>query len=203
MSMNNESRLILASQSAIRKKLLENAQIEFLAMNSNVDEEMAKISLRELGIKPKDQAHELAKLKAQKISQKYPNDFVIGCDQMLSLGDEVFDKAINMQEAKERLLYFRGKSHNLCNAVVIYHQGQLIWRFDCAPHLKMRNFSNDFLNHYLEKEGEKILSSVGCYQLEGMGLQLFEEIKGDYFAILGLPLIETTNFLRLHKIVRE
>lgn len=200
--MSNSSKIILASQSYIRKKLLENAQIEFTAINSGIDEEMAKISLRQLGIKPKDQAHELAKLKAQKISNKFPNDFVIGCDQMLALGNEVFDKANNMKEAKERLLYFRGKTHSLCNAIVIYHNNNLIWRMDCAPKLKMRNFTDDFLEHYLNQCGEKILSSVGCYQLEGMGLQLFEEIKGDYFAILGLPLIETVNFLRLHNLVR-
>lgn len=200
--MPNQTKIILASQSAIRKKLLENANIEFIAINSGVDEELAKISLRQMGIKPQDQAHELAKLKAQKISNKYPNDFVIGCDQMLALNDEVFDKANNLEEAKQRLLYFRGKTHSLCNSVVIYHNNALIWRMDSAPKLKMRDFSDDFLDHYLNICGEKILSSVGCYQLEGMGLQLFEEIKGDYFTILGLPLIETTNFLRLHNLVR-
>jgi septum formation protein len=199
----DKAKIILASQSYIRRKILNDACVQFEAINSNVDEEMAKLSLRQSGVRPKDQAHELAKLKAQKLSQKYPNDFVIGADQMLCLGNEVFDKAQSMEEARERLLYFRGKSHNLVNSVVIYKNNSLIWRYDCSPKLTMRNFSDDFLDKYLEICGDKILSSVGCYQLEGMGLQLFEKIEGDYFAILGLPMLQTLEFLRLHNMVGE
>lgn len=198
---NKNAQIILASQSYIRRQLMDNAEVNYIALNSGLDEEMAKISLREVGVKPKDQAHELAKLKAMKLSQKYPNDFVIGADQMLVLGNEVFDKAQNMAEARQRLLHFRGKTHNLVNAVVIYRNCQLIWRFDVSPKLHMRDFSEGFLDNYLEKCGDKILSSVGCYQLEGMGLQLFDKIEGDYFAILGLPMIETLAYLRQHDMV--
>ena len=203
MHNNNEKpKIILASQSYIRRQLMDNAMVDYIAINSGVDEEMAKLSLRQEGVAPKYQAHELAKLKAQKLSQKNPNDFVIGADQMLCLGNEVFDKAQSMDEARQRLQYFRGKTHYLQNAVVIYRNNQLIWRLDTAPKLKMRDFSDEFLDHYLEKSGDKILSSVGCYQLEGMGLQLFEKIEGDYFAILGLPMIETLAFLRQHDMVK-
>ena len=197
----SETRLILASQSKIRRHVLENAGVKFEAIASNVDEEMAKIALRETGLKPSEQAHELAKLKAQKLSRKYPDAFVIGCDQMLALDGEVFDKAATMAEARARLKHFRGKAHYLQNAIVIYKSGEFIWRHDSAPKLKMRSFSDEFLDTYLAQCGDKILSSVGCYQLEGLGIQLFEEINGDYFAILGLPLLPLLTFLRNHNIV--
>lgn len=197
----SDIRLILASQSKIRRQVLENAGIKFDSMASNVDEEMAKIALREAGLKPSEQAHELAKLKAQKLSKRFSEAYVIACDQMLALGDEVYDKAASMDEALERLRHFRGKTHYLQNAMVIYKGGEFIWRYDCAPRLKMRNFSDEFMQNYLAAAGEDILSSVGCYQLEGLGVQLFEEISGDYFAILGLPLLPLLAFLRNHNII--
>lgn len=199
----NETRLILASQSKIRRHILENAGVKFEAIASNVDEEMAKIALRETDLKPSEQAHELAKLKAQKLSNRFPDAYIIACDQMLALDGEVFDKATDMVEARARLTHFRGKTHYLQNAMVIYKGGEFIWRYDCAPKLKMRAFSDDFLDNYLEQTGDKILSSVGCYQLEGLGVQLFDEISGDYFAILGLPLLPLLTFLRNHNIIQS
>lgn len=190
------SELILASSSKIRQKLMNAAGIEYRAISPNLDEENAKISLRAERLGPAFQAHELAKLKAQKISQKHPENYVIGCDQMLSLDGKDFDKANNMIEAKERLLHFSGKTHFLCNALVIYHQNRLVFRYDCAPKLKMRVISEDYIDYYLKNCGEDVLSSVGCYQLEGLGAQLFEEIEGDYFSILGLPLLELMSYLR-------
>ena len=203
--MTNQTNIptfILASQSKIRRQVLENAGIDFIPMNSNVDEENAKISMRELGLKPGEQAHELAKLKAQKLSKRHAEVFVLGCDQMLELDGEAFDKAASMDEARERLKHFRGKTHYLRNAIVIYKNGEFIWRYDAASKLVMRDFSDEFLDYYLQTAGEDILSSVGCYQLEGLGVQLFSEIDGDYFSILGLPLIPVLDFLRLHKVVK-
>ncbi len=194
--------LILASGSKIRQKLLNEAGVEYKAITPMVDEENAKISLRAEGLSPSLQAHELAKLKAIKISQKYPQSFVIGCDQMLSLNNKAFDKAANMLEAKERLRIFSAKTHFLCNALVIYQNSNLVFRYDCSPKLKMRPISDEFIDFYLEQCGEEVLNSVGCYQLEGLGSQLFEKIEGDYFSILGLPLLELMSFLRENGLVR-
>ena len=197
--MKQKAKLILASSSAIRRKLLADAGVAFTARNSMLDEENAKIAMREQQLNPAQQAHELALLKAKKISKGNDN-FVIGCDQILALNGQAFDKAHDMESAKERLKALRGKAHVLETAIVIAREGKLIWRYDASPRLIMRNFSDEFLDSYLNISGERILSSVGCYQLEGMGSQLFEKIDGDYFSILGLPLLELLAYLRLHKI---
>lgn len=195
--------LILASKSASRRLILENAGVGFAAISSNVDEESAKESLREAGLKPSEQTHELAKLKAIKLSRNYPQAFIIACDQMLALDGEVYDKAQTMPEARERLKLFRGKTHYLHNGMVVYKSGEFIWRYDNSQKLKMRDFSDEFLENYLKSAGEQILDSVGCYQLEGLGAQLFDKIDGDFFSILGLPLLPLLEFLRNHKIVER
>lgn len=197
--MTKSPNLILASTSAIRRKLLENAGIKFTARNSNLDEENAKIAMRAQQLSPANQAHELAFMKAKKVSLGN-DDFVIGCDQILAMDGHVFDKANDMETARERLKELRGKAHVLETAIVIAKEGNLVWRYDASPRLIMRNFSDAFLDDYLIAAGEKILSSVGCYQLEGHGSQLFEKIEGDYFSILGLPLLQLLAYLRLHKI---
>lgn len=197
--MTTTPNLILASSSAIRQKLLASAGIKFTARNSNLDEENAKIAMRAQQLSPAKQAHELALLKAKKISNGN-DDFVIGCDQILAMDGHAFDKANDMETARERLKALRGKAHVLETAIVIAKGGNLIWRYDASPRLVMRDFSDAFLDNYLMAAGEKVLSSVGCYQLEGHGCQLFEKIEGDYFSILGLPLLELLAYLRLHKI---
>ncbi|KAF0117117.1 MAG: septum formation protein [Hyphomonadaceae bacterium] len=179
--------------------MLADAGLEFTARDSMLDEENAKIAMREQQLNPAQQAHELALLKAKKISNGN-DDFVIGCDQILALNGQAFDKAHDMECAKERLKALRGKAHVLETAIAIAREGKLIWRYDASPRLVMRDFSDEFLDNYLNISGERILSSVGCYQLEGMGSQLFEKIDGDYFSILGLPLLELLAYLRLHKI---
>lgn len=196
------TKIILASQSKIRKQVLENAGIEFEAISSNVDEDMIKDSMRAENMKPKLQVFELAKAKAIKLSRRYPDAYIIACDQMLSLNNHPFDKVKTMEEAKERLLHFKGKTHYLCNSMVIFKGGEFMWRYDDAPRLKMRDFSDEFLDYYLNEAGEEILSSVGCYQLEKIGVQLFEEIDGDYFSILGLPLLPLLGFFRNHGLVK-
>lgn len=196
--MINIPNLILASKSQIRAKLLLGAGVEFTAIASNVDEETAKIGMREQGLSPATQAHELAKIKAQKISAGN-NNIVIGCDQILNFGGIAYDKANNLEQAKQRLKSFRGKTHSLENAVVIMQNGRLIWRSDKSANLTMHNFSDEFLDNYISRAMPSILHSVGCYELEGLGAQLFSKIEGDYFAILGLPLIELLAFLRQYK----
>jgi septum formation protein len=193
--------LILASGSTARRQMLQAAGLAFEVDAPRVDEEAAKASLRAGGLKPRDQADALAELKALSVSRQRP-DFVIGADQMLALGAEVFDKPKSAAEAREHLLRLRGQTHELITAAVVAREGAVIWRHIDTPKLKMRAFSDAFLDDYLARAGDDVLRSVGAYQLEGLGAQLFERVEGDYFSVLGLPLLPLLAFLREHGIAR-
>jgi septum formation protein len=191
--------LVLASGSAARRQMLEAAGLAFEVDVPRVDEEAAKASLRGEGLKPRDQADALAELKALSVSRGR-EALVIGADQMLALGSEVFDKPKSAAEAREHLLRLRGQTHELITAAVVAREGAIIWRHIDTPKLKMRAFSDAFLDDYLSRAGEHVLHSVGAYQLEGLGTQLFERVEGDYFSVLGLPLLPLLAFLRQHGI---
>lgn len=195
-------KLILASGSAARRQMLEAAGLAFEVDAPRVDEEAAKASLRAEGLRPRDQADALAELKALSVSRSRP-DFVIGADQMLALGGEVFDKPKDLDEARQHLTRLRGQTHELITAAVVAREGAIIWRHIDTPKLKMRAFSDAFLDDYMSRAGEHVLRSVGAYQLEGLGAQLFERVEGDYFSVLGLPLLPLLAFLREHGIARQ
>ena len=190
--------IILASTSVTRMKVLSGAGVAFEAVSPGVDEAAIKAGLLAEDATPRDIADALAELKAVKVSNKR-SGLVIGCDQTLDLAGQTIDKAESLAEARERLLALRGKTHTLHAAVVVARDGAPIWREVKSARLTMRAFSDAYLDGYLVREGEAVLGSVGCYRLEHEGVQLFDRIDGDYFAILGLPLMGLLEFLRLHQ----
>jgi septum formation protein len=190
----------LASTSFIRQQILTNAGVPFTAIGANVDEDALKTALRGQGASPRTQADQLAQAKAVRVSQKV-SGLVLGCDQILAFDGKSFDKAETLAQARERLLVLRGQTHALECGVVMAQNGVPIWRLVTTSKLTMRQFSDSFLDDYLAAHGEAALSSVGCYQFEGAGATLFERVEGDYYSILGLPLLEVLAFLRLHNII--
>ncbi len=194
------SGLILASGSAIRATVLRNAGLSFDVVKARVDEEAVKAGLRAQSLRPRDQADILAEVKALSVARTRPG-FVIGADQMLALGEDVFDKPADRAGARAHLQRLSGQTHELLSACVIARDGEVIWRHIETPRLTMRPLSADFIETYLDAVGEAAFASVGAYQLEGLGAQLFDRIQGDYFSILGLPLLPVLRFLRAHGIV--
>jgi septum formation protein len=189
--------IVLASQSSARRAVLAGAGVAHEAVVAGVDEEAAKAELLAQGAGPRAVADALAELKALAVSRAREG-FVIGADQTLDLDGELYDKAADLAAARARLRLLRGRTHRLHSAVVVAKDGAAIWREVVSASLTMRDFSDAFLEAYLAEEGPYALGSVGCYRLEGPGAQLFSKIEGDYFAILGLPLIGLMDLLRRH-----
>lgn len=189
------AQIILASGSRIRADLLRQAGIEFDIVKSDVDESVIKQKARERGDPIRDIAMSLAAAKAKKVSQQHPGAMVIGADQILGFDNEMFDKPESMEDAAKRLLILSGKAHVLYNAACIFRDGEVRWQTITYPRLTMRTLSEQEIYRYLAAAGPNVLSSVGAYQLEGLGARLFHEIEGDYFSILGLPLLQVTGFL--------
>ena len=187
--------IILASGSASRKALLAGAGVLAETVKPLIDEESAKAAMRAEGVSIRDQAMALAELKALKVSSQRPG-LVIGGDQMLALGERAFDKPADLADARRHLEALSGQSHRLETAIVIAQDGAIVWKHLARPKLTMRALSEDFISSYLERTGEDVLSTVGGYKLEGLGSQLFTAIEGDYFSILGLPLLPLLDYLR-------
>jgi septum formation protein len=188
--------IILASASAARARLLREAGVAFGVRPANVDEEELKASLLGEGAKPDEIAAALAELKAARVSAAAPGAVVIGCDQVLVLDGELIGKSADVGEARTLLQRLRGKTHSLVTACALARGGTMIWRRQDRAMLHMRPFSDVLLDAYLKQEGSAILGSVGCYHLEGGGAQLFDRVDGDYFSVLGLPLIPLLGALR-------
>lgn len=191
----SDHKIILASKSAARTAVLKGAGVAFETVVSGVDEDAVKTDLLAQGRSPAEVADALAELKAVKISQSRPG-LVIGADQTLEFEGELYDKVETVEAARERLNLLRGKPHRLHSAVAVARDGQPIWRELATCTLTMRDVTDGFLEAYLLAEGEDALGSVGCYRLESHGAQLFSRIEGDYFAILGLPLLGLLDLLR-------
>ena len=188
--------VVLASKSPSRQAVLRAAGVPFEVVGSGVDEDAAKAFLLAAGRGPRDIADQLAEAKAVEVSRLRPTAIVIGADQTLDLGGELFDKVHTIADGRARLRRLRGHSHLLHSAVVVAQHGMPIWRYLESPRMVMRAASDTFIDAYLTRHGAALLGSVGVYQLENDGVQLFDEIEGDYFAVLGLPLQPLLALLR-------
>lgn len=189
-------RIILASGSAIRRKLMSDAGLEFEVIAKPVDEASIKESMLSESVRLRDIADALAEAKSTRVS-RIEEGLVIGADQIMIMDDQLFDKPNTVDEARQRLKLMRGKTHYLVGAVVICENGVPVWRHMAKTKLTMREFSDGFLEDYLEKEGDLVTKSVGAYRFEGLGAQLFSHVEGDFFSILGLSLLPVMDYLRI------
>ncbi|MEZ5840339.1 MAG: Maf-like protein [Hyphomicrobiales bacterium] len=188
--------LVLASKSRSRVMLLENAGLVFETRPADIDERAVEAPLLEADFPPDDIAAVLAEAKAMAVCEERPGALVIGSDQTLGLGHERFNKPKTMEDARRQLLAMRGRTHSLYSAIACVRDGETVWRHVSRADLTMRDFTPEFVGRYLAEVGDDALTSVGAYRLEGPGIQLFEKIEGDYFTILGLPLLPLLGFLR-------
>lgn len=189
-------KIVLASASKTRAKLLENAGVTVDLDPAHVDEDGVKDSLKAEGATAVQVAETLAELKAVSVSRRHPDALVIGGDQTLDCNGTWFDKPVDMDHVRAHLMALRGKTHRLNAAVCVVRNGERQWHLNDAAEMTMRPFSDDFLNWYIDACGEEVCGSVGGYQLEGPGAQLFSAVRGDYFTVLGLPLLPLMEFLR-------
>ncbi len=203
MAETKAPRLVLASGSRSRRQMLDAAGLTFDIAPADVDERTIRETLQadDSGIDPADVAEVLARAKAETISRLRPDALVMGADQVLALDDEIFEKPADLAGARRHLQKLRGRTHQLHSAVVLAQNGEVVWAHVYTASLTMRAFSADFLETYLTLAGTVICDSVGAYQLEGLGVQLFERIEGDYFTILGLPLLPLLGELRARKVI--
>ena len=190
-------KLFLASGSGIRRQMLENAGVSFEVSLPRVDEDAVRQSLLAEGASARDIADALAELKARKVSTRMPGALVLGCDQVLSFDGQIMAKPTSREQAEQQLRQLRGAGHQLLSAAVICEDGQPIWRFVGTVRLQMRDFSDSYLTTYLDRNWPDISNSVGGYKLESEGVRLFNRVDGDYFTVLGMPLLELLSYLTL------
>ncbi len=187
--------VILASASSARRDLLSRAGLTFQTVPARIDEQAIRESLVEEGATPRDIADALAEFKARRVSEKYPEALVIGCDQVLDRKGRLLGKAGTPEEARTQLRSLRGQRHALFSAAVIYDFAKPVWRHVGRAQLTMRPFSDEYLEEYLARNWESARHSVGCYKLEEEGIRLFNRIDGEYFVVLELPLLEILSHL--------
>lgn len=193
--------VILASASEIRRQLLERAGVTVEVVPARIDEEAIRAALEAEDATPRDVADALAEYKARKISEKRPEALVIGCDQVLEFRGEVLSKPDSIDDARAQLRRLRAQRHKLLSAAVVYEGGQPLWRHVGEVRLQMRPFSDAYLEVYLARNWDSVQHAVGCYKLEEEGVRLFSRVEGDYFTVLGLPLLELLSFLMSRKAV--
>ena len=194
--------IVLASASRARREILAAAGVPFTVEPADVDEPALRAKLK-AGTPPTEVAEILARAKAEDVGRRHRDSVVIGADQVLAFGDEVLTKPGDEAGARVTLTKLRGRTHELHSAVALAEDGQVTWTHTGTARLTMRNFSDEFLEEYLVRAGDQIGGSVGAYELEGPGVQLFERIEGDYFTILGLPLLAVLAELRSRGVIAQ
>ncbi|MEM1037532.1 MAG: Maf family protein [Pseudomonadota bacterium] len=187
--------IILASGSAARRKVLNDAGIPAVSVKPSVDEDALKSEMRGKNLSVAEQAMKLAEAKALEVSDRQTG-LVLAGDQMLNLEGRAFDKPKDLEEAKSHLWSLSGQTHTLETAIIIAESGKPVWQHLSQPKLHVRDLSNEFIDAYVESAGDVLLSTVGAYQFEGLGAQIFSKIEGDFFSILGMPLLPLLEYLR-------
>ncbi len=193
--------LILASGSDMRSQLMRNAGLAYTVIIPRIDEQNIKDALVAEGAHPRDIADALAEIKARKVSSNYNDAMTIGCDQILSIDGSILSKPASIDAARDQLRALRAKRHMLLSAAVVYHEGKPIWRHVGQVRLRMRNVSDAYIDDYVDRNWDDIKSAVGSYKLESEGVRLFDSIEGDYFHVLGMPLLELLAFLTLRGVI--
>ena len=198
IKMGKKHNIILASKSQTRQKLFDFTGIAYNTLPSGFDENLLK---KQFNGEISDLAQKLADEKASIISQQYPASYVIGGDSVMVWGDKIIEKSKNISEAKQLLQQLRGTTQILYSAVAVYHQANKIYGYCEHAQLEMFDFSDEFLDNYLSQTGTNILHSIGCAMIEAEGIRLFKKIQGDYWVIMGLPLLPLLDFLRTNQII--
>lgn len=192
-----KQKIVLASGSAIRATMLRNAGVEFDVAKPNIDEDAIRAAMISEAALPRDIADCLAEAKARKISQKHPEALVLGSDQVLAHEKDILSKPTSVQDAKDQLTRLSGNRHSLLSAAVLYDAGEPVWRHVGEVRLTMRQLSAAYVDDYVARNWESIRHSVGGYKIEEEGIRLFSRIEGDYFTILGLPLLQLLTYLTM------
>jgi len=195
------NQIILASKSEIRQQLLKNAGVPFNVYVPEINEDRLRLNAKQKN--PKSIAAILSDAKAHAVSCSHKNQLVLGCDQILDIDGVILTKPQNKKQTAEQLAYLRNNTHKLYSAASFYKNGEKLWQYTGSAELKMQNFSDTYLNSYLERNWQSIRYSVGAYKLEEEGARLFSCITGDYFVILGLPLLEILSYLTQQGILQK
>lgn len=193
--------IVLASASRVRAQLLANVGVRFTTEPARIDEDSIKQSLAAEGVSPRDQADALAEAKALRVARRVDAALVIGSDQVLDLDGEVLSKPSDRAAARQQIVALRGRTHVLHTAAVIVEDARPVWRHVGSARLTMHDVSDSYLDGYLDRNAADVITSVGAYQIEKEGLRLFSNIEGDYFTILGLPLLEILGYLSARGVI--